>query len=239
MATQAGCAAAHGPLSISPPKARSRSTPGERPGLWHAPAHGRAPRAVIRQLYAALVVLIVAWQVPFASPSEADQPALLWPVHGSVTSRFGSRGFWGWHRGVDIKAHHGAPIHAAAGGTVAFSGRQGSYGRVIKMVHANGLSTVYAHNSVNFVKTGDRVRAGALIGAVGRTGHAASNHLHFEVHRQGVAHDPLPLLRLPHRGSSVVMHRGASKDASARMDRGGRETGAIGKGRSRHNTEGP
>jgi murein DD-endopeptidase MepM/ murein hydrolase activator NlpD len=186
---------------------------------------GRLARAGHRRLRqtAALVLLIAAWQIPGVSSGESDRYAaaahgvqdrlasrsrtehsphvgrvsFAWPVQGSVTSRFGRRGLWGRHRGVDIKAPRGAPIHAAAAGTVIFSGRQSSYGRVIKIAHPNGLTTIYAHNSANFVKVGDRVKGGALIGAVGRTGHATTNHLHFEIHRQGVAHDPLPLLRHP------------------------------------------
>jgi murein DD-endopeptidase MepM/ murein hydrolase activator NlpD len=171
----------------------------------------------------AIVLLIAAWPIPGASWGEPDRYAAVahgvperlenrlrtdlsahgdrigfaWPVEGSVVSRFGRRGLWGWHRGVDIKAPRGAPIHAAAAGIVVFSGRQSSYGRVIKIAHPNGLVTIYAHNSANFVKAGDRVKGGALIGAVGRTGRATTNHLHFEVRRQGVAHDPLTLLRRP------------------------------------------
>src|SRR5215510_14661095 len=124
-----------------------------------------------------------------------EQQGLRWPVQGKVTSRFGPRGFFHLHRGVDIKAPKGTPVHAAASGTVAFSGRQSSYGRVIKIDHPNGLRTIYAHNSSNFVSAGQRVKAGAVIGAVGQTGRATTNHLHFEVRRQGVARDPLPLLR--------------------------------------------
>ena len=193
---------------------------------------------------AVLVLLIAAWPVPTASSGEPDQYAaitpahaipgglpnrsrtgltlhvdragFIWPVKGSVTSRFGPRGLWGWHRGVDIKAPRGAPIHAAATGTVVFSGRQSSYGRVIKIAHANGLSTIYAHNSANFVRAGDRVRAGALIGAVGRSGRATTNHLHFEVRRRGVANDPLPLLRRPEPGPVVAVHHAAPSKASAK-----------------------
>jgi len=176
---------------------------------------------------AALVLLIAAWQIPGVSSGESDRYAAVahgvpdrlasrpraelsphvdrirfaWPVEGSVTSRFGPRGLWGWHRGMDVKAPRGAPIHAAAPGTVVFSGRQSSDGRVIKIAHPNGLTTIYAHNSANFVKVGDRVKEGALIGAVGRTGRATTNHLHLEVRRQGVAHDPLTLLRRPEPSS--------------------------------------
>ena len=124
-----------------------------------------------------------------------EQQGLRWPVQGKVTSRFGPRGISHLHRGVDIKAPKGTPIHAAAAGTVAFSGRQSSYGQVIEIDHPNGLRTIYAHNSSNFVRAGQRVNAGAVIAAVGQTGRATANHLHFEVRRRGVARDPLPLLR--------------------------------------------
>ncbi len=176
----------------------------------------RSGRPRLRQT-AALVLLIAAWQIPGVSSGESDRYAAVtygpelsshvdrvsfaWPVQGSVISRFGRRGLWGWHRGVDIKAPRGAPIHAAAPGIVVFGGRQSGYGRVIKIAHPNGLTTVYAHNSANFVKVGDRVKGGALIGAVGRTGNATTSHLHFEVRRQGVANDPLTLLRRPEPGS--------------------------------------
>jgi Peptidase family M23 len=123
-----------------------------------------------------------------------DQQGLMWPVQGKVTSGFGPRGFFHVHRGVDIKAPKGTPVHAAAAGMVAFSGRQSSYGRVIKIDHPNGLRTIYAHNSRNFVEVGERVKAGEVIGAVGQTGRATTNHLHFEVRRHDVARDPLPLL---------------------------------------------
>ena len=150
-------------------------------------------------LTAALVGLVVLAPSPLraATTSDSDrhyQQGLLWPVQGKVTSGFGPRGFFHVHRGVDIKAPRGTPVHAAAAGTVAFSGRQSSYGRVIKIDHPNGLRTIYAHNSSNFVTVGERVKAGEVIGAVGQTGRATTNHLHFEVRRDGVARDPLPLL---------------------------------------------
>ena len=131
---------------------------------------------------------------------DSDREGFIWPVRGSVISRFGSRRFAGWHHGVDIKAPPGTPIRAAAPGTVTFSGRQSSYGRTVKIAHANGLSTVYAHNSANFVKAGDPVKAGTPIGTVGRTGRATTSHVHFEIRRKGVAKNPLPLLHRPQPG---------------------------------------
>ena len=126
--------------------------------------------------------------------SNAERLAFIWPVEGRVVSGFGRRGFLGWHRGVDIKAQQGKPIRAAATGTVSFSGWQSSYGRVIKIAHPNGFSTLYAHNLKNFVNAGDRVEPGTVIAAVGRTGRATTHHLHFEIRRQGQAQNPLLLL---------------------------------------------
>ena len=143
------------------------------------------------------------------SDIEADRPAaLMWPVRGSVTSRFGSPRLTGRHHGVDIKAPRGTPIRAAAPGIVVFSGRQSSYGRVVEIAHTNGLSTVYAHNSANFVKAGDPVKAGTFIGSVGNSGRATTNHVHFEVRRNGIANDPLSLLQRPQPGSMMTTPHG-------------------------------
>ena len=136
--------------------------------------------------------------------AHASQGVFIWPVKGPIVSAFGSPRPLRSHRGVDIKAPQGAPIHAAAAGTVVFSGRASSYGRTVKIAHLNGLSTVYAHNSANFVKAGDTVKAGTVIGTVGHTGRATTNHLHFEVRRQGVARNPLPLLQHPPSSRSMA-----------------------------------
>jgi len=116
-----------------------------------------------------------------------------WPIEGPVVSGFGRRAA-GWHAGVDIQGEMGTPFRAAAGGTVAFSGWEGSYGRVIVILHADGFRSIYAHNLENLVETGDEVEAGTVIGTVGRSGHASGAHLHFEIRRDGTAYNPLHLL---------------------------------------------
>ena len=123
----------------------------------------------------------------------AEAIAFTWPVLGSVASTFGQRGF-GWHAGVDIKAETGAPIVAAAAGIVYASGWEGSYGWVVKIEHAEGFATIYAHNLQNLVEVGERVEAGSVIALVGRTGRASGPHLHFEIRRDGMAYNPLFLL---------------------------------------------
>ena len=116
-----------------------------------------------------------------------------WPVEGMVASGFGKRRM-GWHAGIDIKADGGAPVLAAAAGTVSFSGWSATYGRLVKIQHPNGFITVYAHNNENFVQVGDEVDAGKMIATVGRSGRASSHHLHFEIRREGMAFNPLFLL---------------------------------------------
>src|SRR5262249_9972476 len=81
-----------------------------------------------------------------------------------------------------------------AAGTVIFSGSERYYGRMVRIEHVDGFITLYAHNLENLVEVGDQVEAGAVIGSVGRTGHASGEHLHFEIRRHGVAYNPLHLL---------------------------------------------
>ena len=125
-------------------------------------------------------------------------PPFQWPVEGPLTSTFGRR-HMGWHRGIDIKAEPGAPVLAAATGLVIASDTEPRYGNVVKVAHDNGFVTVYAHNERNLVDVGDWVAAGQTIAAVGRTGRATSDHVHFEIRHEGLVYNPLYLLPLPPR----------------------------------------
>jgi murein DD-endopeptidase MepM/ murein hydrolase activator NlpD len=125
-------------------------------------------------------------------------PAFMWPVDGQVSSTFGRRRM-GWHRGIDIMAELGTPVMAAASGAVVSSAYETRYGRVVKIQHANGFMTVYAHNDENMVELGDRVAFGQVIASVGRTGRATNHHVHFEIRHAGFAYNPLYMLPLPPR----------------------------------------
>lgn len=108
------------------------------------------------------------------------------PVSGGyVSSPYGYRGRE-FHTGVDFAAPKGTPIMAADGGTVAsVHYNKSGYGYHIFINHANGEQTLYAHCSAIYVEAGEKVDKGQLIAAVGRTGRATGNHLHFEVRRNG------------------------------------------------------
>jgi lipoprotein NlpD len=128
-------------------------------------------------------------------PERANQAVLRWPVRAPrLTSRFGTR--WGkLHEGIDMAAPIGTPVLAAAAGTVIYAGDQvRGYGNMVVVRHPNDLVTVYAHNSLLLVHTGDEVMVGQEIARVGDTGRSTAPHLHFEVRRNETPQDPMPFL---------------------------------------------
>ncbi len=118
------------------------------------------------------------------------------PVVGVLTDGFGRRrdpftGRWAHHRGLDISARRGTPVRAPADGVVAFAGRQRGLGKVVKISHGFGYVTVFGHLHSIDVSPGDTVRRGETIGTVGSTGRSTGPHLHYEVHVDGTAVNPL------------------------------------------------
>jgi murein DD-endopeptidase MepM/ murein hydrolase activator NlpD len=130
---------------------------------------------------------------PASSPSGPSAAGFVWPVSGPVTSGFGWR--WGrMHEGIDIAAPTGAPIVAAASGTVIYAGWMDGYGQLVVVDHGGGIATAYAHMSSIAAGGGQSVSQGQVVGYVGCTGHCFGSHLHFEVRVNGQAVDPLGYL---------------------------------------------
>ena len=118
-----------------------------------------------------------------------------WPVDaGIVSSEYGQR--WGrLHKGIDIAAETGEPIHAAADGEVIYAGDGlRGYGNVVILRHDEQTTTLYAHNSALEVHKGDRVRQGDQIALLGSTGHSTGPHTHFEIREGDEAVNPRTLL---------------------------------------------
>lgn len=116
-----------------------------------------------------------------------------------ITSGFGVRSdpFTGrlqHHTGIDIAAKRGTRIFPMEDGEVTFAGWKGGYGRMVSVMHDDGLESTYGHNSKNLVKVGDRVTADTPLALVGSTGRSTGPHIHFEVRENGRPVDPLPLL---------------------------------------------
>lgn len=111
------------------------------------------------------------------------------PVKGSrFTSSFGSRnhpllGYKRMHTGVDWAAPSGTPILAAGSGVVETVERRSGYGNYVRIKHANGYKTAYAHmrGFADGMRPGVKVEQGQVIGYVGSTGLSTGPHLHFEV----------------------------------------------------------
>ncbi|MCL1883307.1 MAG: peptidoglycan DD-metalloendopeptidase family protein [Defluviitaleaceae bacterium] len=121
-----------------------------------------------------------------------------WPlaIRGTLTSEFGNRpdpfsGRTVFHEGIDVAAPAGTRILAAEAGIVRFAGWAAGFGNYIILDHADGYSTLYAHNSRNRVSVGERVTQGQHIGDVGTTGRSTGNHLHFEIRRNGNLVNPM------------------------------------------------
>ena len=133
-----------------------------------------------------------------AEPKRAPDTAMIWPIHGPLTSHFGYRQLRvdgsNFHTGLDIAANSGDPIRAAVGGTVTLAGWNGGYGLCVIITNGN-TAYYYGHASVLLVKQGERVQEGQIIARVGDTGQSTGPHLHFEIRVDNEPVDPLPLLQ--------------------------------------------
>ncbi len=95
------------------------------------------------------------------------------------------------HKGMDFTAPRGTPIFASGDGRVVRANRSSSYGNVVYVEHGYGYKTIYAHMQKIKVKKGLRVKRGDLLGWVGNTGRSEAPHLHYEVHKNGRAVNPI------------------------------------------------
>lgn len=122
-----------------------------------------------------LTVTSTGYVVPFSND-----------VEYKVTSVYGKRkaptaGATSYHRGIDIAANKGTPIHAISGGEVISAGTRGGYGYCVRVRQDDGKIVYYAHCSKLTVKEGDRIKAGDVVGNVGSTGVSTGPHLHLEI----------------------------------------------------------
>ena len=164
----------------------SFSTMGEMPN----PDADRA-NAILEELDQLNLYRIAASKAPFATPVKSSF---------RFTSGYGRRrdpktGGIRSHLGVDLAAPVGTPLYATADGTVVFAGWSSGYGRLVKIQHAFGIETRYAHMSRISVKVGQKVSRADRIGDMGASGRVTGPHVHYEVRVNGTPVNPMTYIK--------------------------------------------
>jgi murein DD-endopeptidase MepM/ murein hydrolase activator NlpD len=160
----------------------SFSTRGEEPSADEL----RANR-LLNQMDQLNLYRIAAQMAPFAVPVKSAF---------RFTSPYGYRrdpktGGRRMHKGTDFASGHGTDIFATADGVVVEAGWHSGFGRLVRIKHAFGIETLYAHNTNLRVTKGQRVSRGDHIADMGSTGRSTGTHLHYEIHVNGKSVNPM------------------------------------------------
>lgn len=129
-----------------------------------------------------LLVTVVLFSLPTAALAVPELPV----ENGIITSGVGMRldpfgsGKLVFHRGIDIAVPVGTPVRAVRTGRVVFAGVRSGYGSTVVVEHDNGDRTLYGHNSLVRVNSGDMVESGTVVAFSGNTGRSTGPHVHFE-----------------------------------------------------------
>lgn len=131
------------------------------------------------------------WTKPASDEAPAETARFSWPVRGRVIEGFGRGDHGERNDGINIATEYGAPIRAAASGTVTYTGNElKGYGNLVLIRHSDGFVTAYAHAGSIRVARGEHVERGQVIGTAGETGDVDEPQLHFEIRRGVQAVDP-------------------------------------------------
>jgi murein DD-endopeptidase MepM/ murein hydrolase activator NlpD len=123
------------------------------------------------------------------------------PVAGEVVGPFGCRSIINGmerspHSGVDLKAAEGTPVMASNTGIVALVANHFFSGLSVILDHGGGIHSMYFHLSKAFVRSGELVEKGAVLGLSGSTGRATGPHLHFGIRLHGTRVNPIDLIEI-------------------------------------------
>jgi lipoprotein NlpD len=179
--------------------------PGQRLRLYPSSAAGAPPRKVAAApAKPAPPTTPGASSRPRGTSAPATKPAApsappvqsgiawRWPADGTLVNRFIAGD--PTRQGIDIAGAGGAPVRAAADGTVVYSGSGlVGYGELVIIKHTDAWLSAYGHNRKRLVNEGQLVKAGEQIAEMGRSG-ASRDMLHFEVRYNGKPVDPLAYL---------------------------------------------
>ncbi|MDW7772266.1 MAG: M23 family metallopeptidase [Desulfobulbaceae bacterium] len=123
------------------------------------------------------------------------------PVPGEISSKFGNRTDplrkkSAFHPGIDFRGNTGDEIRATADGTVIKATSNNVLGRHIFISHGNGFETIFAHMNKTFVKKGELVKRGQVIGHIGNSGRSTGSHLHYGIRYNEKSIDPMKYLKV-------------------------------------------
>jgi len=162
------------PVATPPPPSTSAGTPSHVGSPTSVPPSGVTPPPP-----------------PPPEPAPAGDVAWRWPADGQVVGGYVAGD--PMKQGIDIAGKAGAPVRAAADGTVVYSGNGLiGYGELIIVKHNASLLSAYGHNRKRLVQEGDRVKSGQTIAEMGANG--AREELHFEIRKNGKPSNPLDFL---------------------------------------------
>ncbi len=198
------------PVSLTPPPAAtSTSVPLSQPAAPTplssqaivAPVAAAQQPAISDTDRSALTTTAKAAAAKSVASGDAGKSAtppmnMIWPVHGPILSGYGPKADGLNNDGVNIAGPKGAPVVAAAAGTVVYAGNEmKGYGNLILIRHEGGWVTAYAHLARTVVARDSIVAQGDMIGTVGSTGNITSPQLHFEIRHEGKTIDPAGVIK--------------------------------------------
>jgi len=153
---------------------------------------------------------------PVGQFSWEPQSQMMWPAEGAIVSAYGDAARTN-HQGIDLAARLGAPVAAALGGAVAYTGEIRGYGKVVALSHGERLTTIYAHLGEVRVHEGEAVVVGQTIGTIGPEG-----YLHYEIRESKRAVDPAKFYAVAPRPVA-----GGAADVSGKLKAEPTSVGAI------------
>jgi len=138
-------------------------------------------------------VLVIPGRLkPPSEPVFSTGDDFIWPLKGKVLAGFGVNYRNLINKGINIQISLDADILASRSGRVVFYAADfGNFGRTLIIDHGNGLRSIYSGASDFFVRPGENVQRGALIGRIGSISKGKNNYLHFEIRKGTMPQNPL------------------------------------------------
>ena len=120
-----------------------------------------------------------------------EKGRFVWPVEGTVKTRFGIQPNKTYHNWIKIACPAGARVLAAEQGTVIFSANLKDFGETIIIRHDHDFATVYTHLKKRYVRADQAIKKGQAVATVGKLDETGEAYFNFEIRHKGKARNPL------------------------------------------------